>query len=76
MKHHAYATEQASRNKRPPRLNVRQRKRCRYSPSGKPVDPPVVYDFRQIVEDAPLEATWRPSLGAVCAAPAFALVGL
>lgn len=75
MKHHAYATEQASRNKRPPRLNVRQRKRCIYSPSGKPVDPPVVYDFRQIVEDAKLEATWRPQPG-ICVAPVFEAAGL
>lgn len=74
MKHHAYATEVATKWKRPPRLSPRLRKKCRFKPSGKPVDPPVVYDFRQIIEDAPVVAAWRPGLG-ICIAPAFEAAG-
>jgi hypothetical protein len=72
MKHHAYAVAVASQWKRPPRLNVMQRKRCIAPPrDGREVVLEVL-DFQRVIEAAPMAATWRPLRAGFSAAPAFA----
>jgi hypothetical protein len=74
MKHHAYATEVATRWKRPARLSPKARKRCKFPPpDGREVAPPAVWDFRAIIEAAPVYRVIKPGVNV---APAFEAAGL